>query len=155
MEIGIFGSFNSEDKGVSLGPELVVNGGFDTDTAWTKGAGVTILGSKLVVNTSGVCDTYQGIGSKFGSKYFVSFEVSGYFSGNGQVTLGYGVGADKISFNGSGFYSGIIRPRATLSNSLLITCLVAAVFNVDNVSVRGVSGDLGANMVGDPVEFLG
>lgn len=59
-----------------FGPNLVVNGGFDSDSAWTKGTGVTISGGALnLAASSGYAE--QGIATVPGRTYAVTGLVSG------------------------------------------------------------------------------
>jgi len=41
-----------KSKGLVLGPELVTNGTFDTDTGWTKGTGWSISGGQASIDGS-------------------------------------------------------------------------------------------------------
>jgi hypothetical protein len=70
-----------------LGPELVTNGGFDSDTAWTKGAGWSITGGAASINgATGNSDLFQGISVVDGRFYVVEFDVSA-ISSNGRLYL--------------------------------------------------------------------
>lgn len=59
-----------------FGPNLVVNGAFESDTAWTKGTGVTISGGALnLAANSGYAE--QGIPTAPGRTYVVTAVVTG------------------------------------------------------------------------------
>jgi hypothetical protein len=64
--------------------ELVTNGGFGSDTRWTKASGCTITGGKLVASAS-TGKTYQsggnGISLTSGKKYIISFTVTEWSAG--------------------------------------------------------------------------
>jgi hypothetical protein len=67
-------------RAYQLGPELVTNGGFDSDVGWQKGSGWTISGG-VAVATATSNPIYQGglygqAGTISGKKYLVSFTVS-------------------------------------------------------------------------------
>jgi hypothetical protein len=59
---------------MALGPNLVVNGGFDADTGWTKTGATTITGGycRIPYNDS---SSYQVISITLGSTYQVQYEV--------------------------------------------------------------------------------
>lgn len=59
-----------------LGVELVTNGGFDTDTDWVKGAGVTISGGQAVFTSSAEVTLLDqdGAGYLNGSVYRLAFD---------------------------------------------------------------------------------
>jgi hypothetical protein len=75
-----------KSKGLVLGPELIANGGFDTDTDWTKGTGWSIAGG-LSVKVSGTAASIEQSGRSFEANcwYQIEFDVSG-FSGTGSIT---------------------------------------------------------------------
>jgi hypothetical protein len=129
-----------KSRGLTLGPELVVNGGFDSDTAWTKGAGWTISGGKLVATSvaSGV-EAKQSIPSLVaGYRYIITFDVS-VTSGILKVNLGdLGFTPTELFVPISGSYS--YRPAN--SGAAQITFWAASTFTgtIDNISVRELPG---------------
>ena len=139
----VSGSNTFVSKGYSLvvpqaryGPELVVNGGFDSDTDWSKGTGWTISGGKANCSSAVTTEIYQGIGY-VGKKYTVTYTVSNYVSGNITVAFGY---SDSLLTNGNGTYSitGIVTSvnRIGFFNSNGFTG------SIDNISVVEVLNSL-------------
>lgn len=62
--------------------ELVVNGGFDTDTSWTKGAGVTITGGEMVFAAASFSNGRQTISMVAGRTYRIRFALTSRTSGS-------------------------------------------------------------------------
>lgn len=119
----------------NLGPELVENGGFDTDTWWTKGAGVTISGgtANLTASSNGV--TAPGTPLVIGKRYLVRVTITSYTSG----TLYLSDGTTNFgAWNAVGTYETIITATST---TLSFRAVASATLSFDNVSVREVPGN--------------
>jgi hypothetical protein len=132
-------------KGTALGPELVTNGGFDTDTAWFKTSGVTISGGQLVFsNVGGGGHASQNISFPGPSTYKVTFVVTNYSGGTifaririaGGLIVVFGVG-------GNGAYDVLLAPNFTPNQFELIASGNGgnATATFDNISVREVPGN--------------
>lgn len=111
------------------GSELVVNGGFDTDSIWSKGAGVTISGG--TANFSGLAGDTQQIILVSGKTYKYSFEIKNYVSGT--ITLYFGTTTTGVK-NSNGVYSGTIISNGT-NIDFFTTNFIGS---IDNVSVQEV-----------------
>lgn len=143
-----FGSFFSATQAaaataMTLGPELVTNGGFATDTDWTKGAGVTIAGGKATLVSSAVLGLYQNIGMAAGKQYFVSLNVTDYTSGNLECWPGGTPPGDKVQISaGTGVKTFIFDTVGDAPNGNLIfgdlDGLNAYSLSIDNVSVKEI-----------------
>lgn len=127
-----------------LGPELLTNGGFDTDTAWTKGTGWTISGGIASANVTGYAGIAQAIGAVVGRPYRITLTVT-VVSG----ALGVGIGPSGANvfdplITVSGQYTFLITPAAGTSNGNFYVrgngTSGAFVGSVDNISVREVLG---------------
>ncbi|ENV46047.1 hypothetical protein P255_01427 [Acinetobacter brisouii CIP 110357] len=71
-----------KSKGLVLGSELVTNGGFTTDTSWSKGTGWSIANG-FATHTSGTPSTLtQPVSVTTGRAYQIEFDVSNTSSGN-------------------------------------------------------------------------
>jgi len=121
-------------------PELVTNGGFDTDTAWSKGAGWTISGGTAVATgVVSFADIQQNLPAvELGRTYIISFSVS-VTSGSVQVFLGSsGSGPGAVTtINGSGTYSFLHhKSPADTIRTILFRGGAAFTGTIDNVSVR-------------------
>ena len=123
----------------SLGAELVTNGGFDTDTGWTKNSGWTISGGKANATTTSNDQLFTALSISPGKTYLVTFDVISYTSGTPWVWLGQGVSTPFSTTPGAKRYylaagSGdtLIRFGAAFS--------VGWTGSIDNISVKEVTG---------------
>ena len=141
MITGTIASSRSTSGG--LGPELVTNGGFDTDTDWDKYNGTTISGGEAIINLPGTYKTVliQTISIQNQHTYRITFDVTNYSSGNFEVGLGN---------TSNGVYSGLINANGSYSFDLYLDDASAPlqidffaqdvdpVLNIDNVSVKEI-----------------
>lgn len=117
------------------GAEMIVNGTFDTDTKWSKGAGVSIENGKAVFNNASVgAGINQGIGMQEGKTYRIEFTVSDYVSGNAMIYF-YGSNQYGVSRLGNGRFVQHITATANVGNFSIITS-GSGTFKIDNVSVK-------------------
>lgn len=132
--------------GATTGSELSINGSFDTDTSWTKGAGVTISGgtanfSSVAVGANRLYQSNVLGGSPAGKSYLISYVVSGYSSGSVRFLIGGGAGAYGIIRSANGTYSEIITVGAsTTANQIEIYVQSIFTGSVDNISVKEIAG---------------
>jgi hypothetical protein len=114
--------------------ELVTNGGFDTDTEWTKGTGWTISGGTANC-LNGTSSNLQSVSTPltFGRVYRVEFTISNYVGG--QVAIG-NFGADGISRSANGTYTQLIVAGET---TVRIRAQVSFTGSIDNISVKEVA----------------
>jgi len=115
-----YGSLDRTDLGV----ELVTNGTFDTDTTgWTAGNNATLAIDtarlKITSDSGGNGYAYQGIATKIGSQYRVSFD---YTTGTGALALiwigtsaGLGDVLQRGDFSTSGNYTVPFTATSTTS----------------------------------------
>ena len=133
------GSMNSIFPPYEVLPtELVTNGGFDTDSGWTKGTGTTISGGNAnFVNATGV-SLYQNIGTQEGSVKVV-FNVTNYTSGTLNIYSGgnQSVGVINVSANALGTYTAdVIRTGG--NNNIIFGSTSGFTGSIDNVSVKEI-----------------
>ena len=115
------------------GPELVTNGGFDSDSDWTLGTGFSIADGVLSVSNATNQSAQQQITDVVSGKtYVIQFTVSNYVSGSVRAQIG---GATSF-FSSAGTHTGIVTATSTPQTLLLTVGGVAASFTIDNVSVR-------------------
>jgi len=114
-------------------PEVVVNGGFATDTVWTKGINWAITGGAAVA-TLATSNLSQASILTIGSWYCITFTVSGYVTGTLTPTAGVTTGT-AVSANGT--YTQVLR---ALTSTDLIFTGTAFTGNIDNVSVKVIPG---------------
>lgn len=129
---------SSRNRSRQYGDNLVVNGGFDTDTDWNKETGWTINGGKASFDgLSNYRSIYQNAGIKADTKYILNYTISDYVSGSFRPLLGGGnAGVTRTS---NGVYTEEIT-TATVSNSFALFQAMTGPFigSIDNVSVREV-----------------
>jgi hypothetical protein len=126
------------DVDVSGQAELVTNGGFDTDSDWTKGTNWTISAGVASKSPGGAGDISlsQDIGAVAGSKYLISI-TSTRVANSAFVRLGGSTNQVTLNAVGTETYQAILNAES--SNSLL-SIVPTALYEgtIDNVSVREV-----------------
>ena len=115
------------------GADVVVNGGFDADANWTKGAGWTITGGKAVATATTGNLTASVSPLVAGTMYRVTFDCT-VTSGTFQVLLG-SVTTGVISASGSYTVYGTSN-----STTLVIDGVSAFTGTVDNLVVQPLMG---------------
>lgn len=132
------GLWLDKSQGLELGPELVVNGGFDSTAAWITAYGTTISGGKLT--TSNAVDASQQTinGVVLGNTYKITFTIDSISSGKVRCVF---TGSVSPYFTQAGTYT--IYQQATTNNSLLYLGFggVATTCVIDNISVRELKGN--------------
>ena len=125
-----------EDANHPLGPELVVNGGFDTDSGWTKGTGWTISVGVASSDGSQVSNSllYQDAGTVSGKRYLVTFTVSSFTSG--KITAYSGDSGAGTARSATGAYSQVITCSGANANRINLVASSSFVGSIDNISVR-------------------
>lgn len=137
---------------MSLGPELVVNGGFDTDTDWTdvpESSSWLIETGRLIflAVSPGSFTKEQTISITPGKSYQVSVDTVHWSNGN---IISVFLGGTEIVLSAVS-YSGIVEAGATDSKIRFVGTAIApeSLDKFDNVSVREVLADDG----GIPMDF--
>lgn len=145
---------NQDDAQWYLGPELITNGGFDTDSVWSKN-GVNISGGYLNFSSAPEGSyAYQKVLSPY-KAYVIKFEI---IEISGKVTAFCGLSQGSSSnqhFDTIGQKTIIITNSGATNGNIAI----GSVFNlttaiVDNVSVKEVLYH-NPNRVSDPFFELG
>lgn len=126
-----------KSKGLVLGGELVINGSFDTDTAWNKNTGVSI--SSGIVNISTTASGHaisQATAVPANKIYKVTYTINSYSSGGLRCNVGGTVG---IIRNSDGTFTEYVRAFGYSTLQLVTTS--GFVGSVDNFSVKEVLGN--------------
>ena len=117
---------------IKLGPELIVNGNFDTDSAWQKDAGWSISDgvakSVATTNTPIRNDTT----TETGKTYLTEFTVLDYVSGEVQIQASVN-GIKRVA---NGTYKELLTASAVAQISVRADFATGFVGSIDNVSVR-------------------
>lgn len=123
--------------------ELVSNGGFDSDTLWTKGTGWTIPGTGVATKAAGTASYLvqlaaagQNGGVVLGTLVKLTYTISGYSAGTLQPVLSTtAVGAIRSA---DGTYTDYIRMTGT-GPEVTFYADAAFIGSIDNVSVTRMS----------------
>jgi len=134
-----------------IGEELVTNGGFDTDSDWTKGTGWTISGGSANANiASGFHDIDQAIDVVEGTLYRVEFEITAYTSGGVTPYLGNSGSSEAdipltgpfvtsiSTATGLGVYYGYVVCPVGQAKVILLRAAGSFIGSIDNISVKEI-----------------
>jgi len=143
------------DVGSVSGPELVVNGGFDTDASgWStlNGATLAAVDGKLRLTSQaanyGAAQT--GVVTVVGKTYTLTLDISGTFSTSVQVG---GATVLASAIRSGAFRVSFVAAATTTGITLLVNSGVGNSIEFDNISVREAIPDRsykaqGANIIG-------
>ncbi len=119
--------------------ELITNGAFASDTAWTKGSNWTIASGVASKAVSGAVSALsQTITLVPGATYRVAFTVAAYSAGAVEPQLIGGTAVVGTSRTANGTYVENLVAGAS-NTGFALSAAAAGVFNVDNVSVKRVA----------------
>lgn len=127
---------------LTLGPELITNGAFDSDTYWTKGTGWTISGGRASRDSqASATELKTGAILTEGSTYKLTFTLVAISGASLSVQSG-GPGATQVGYPSTstpGVYSLYVTAK-TLStvNAIRFIAVSDCVVSIDNVSLREV-----------------
>jgi len=148
-QIGLAASFDITVDGVGydyLTPELVTNGGFDTDTNWNKSAHWTISGGQATMpSTSSFLPLSQtGLDFELGKRYYITFDVVAVtgecnLRRNTTAVLNFSTTGPKAVIYDNSVSAGAVQFARNTSPS---SCII------DNVSVREVLIQVGNMQLG-------
>jgi hypothetical protein len=119
------------------GPELVVNGGFASDSDWTKGTGWSIANGVATKSPGTSANLDQTMDVVTGTMYEVSLSLSGVSAGSATVYL-QGSATENVSsaMTSSGVYTFLLEAGTASSYDLRINASSTFAGSIDNVSVR-------------------
>ncbi len=124
----------------TVGAELVTNGGFDTDSGWTKETAVSIASGGLVFTaTANGASGYQSFAPKANTLYKVVMEVESISSGG--LYPQFFAGAASTAVTTVGTHTAYIKTPADVSNGNFgITANGTTTAKLSSISVREVTG---------------
>lgn len=133
--------------GVGSDDESIINGEFDTDTDWTKGAGWTISGGTANHVPGAASSLSQDISAISGMLYAIKYDVLNLTTGTVTPSIG---GTPGVTRSENGSYEEVIQagtvfplqfPIPFRTATSLFSMVADASFSgsVDNISVRGSS----------------
>jgi hypothetical protein len=122
------------------GPELVTNGTFDTDTAWTKGTGWTISGGTANADGTGNGTnlTQAGLSLVAGRRYLMTYTL---IRNSGAIVPLLSGGGGSVSFNSrtvSGTYTQVVTATHNHTSLIFQSGVSPSQLNgsVDNVTLK-------------------
>jgi hypothetical protein len=114
--------------------ELVSNGGFDTDTVWTK-TNTTIAGGVGVFSAANFGNVRQTISMTAGKTYRVRFTVASYTAGGVRIRLFGSANTDGTNRTAAGTYTEDLVAPASPTSFRVIGSTSSDTLTVDNVSM--------------------
>lgn len=123
---------------LGFGPELVANGGFDTDTVWVKVNATIALGvANLGDGIAAAANVNQPIILVAGALYRVQFDVTAYTSGSVRPTFIGGTAVSGTLVSAVGSYSENMI-AVTGNNELRMAGVTTPVLSIDNMSLTRI-----------------
>jgi len=124
----------------NLGAELVTNGGFDSDTDWTKGTGWTISGGVASrPNIGSGTSLTQAVALTANSLYLLTYTLT-QTSGNFNTAFQGGSSVFGPNRTTGGTYTEVLR-AVSGSNTLAFQAGSTFAGTIDNVSLRLIPGN--------------
>ncbi len=123
--------------GLRLGPELMLNGGFATDTVWNKGAGWTIAGG-VAVRVPNASPTVLSQGSLTlvaGASYLLVYTITIRTAGTVTGRLSGGTTVSGAANNAANTYHEVLT-AVTGNNTLQFNASSGGDLSMDNVSLK-------------------
>lgn len=126
-----------KSKGLALGPELVTNGDFSSDTWWLKGPGCTISGGVGVATSAASGSGFYKTGLlTTGAYYEITFTV--VHCSSGAFKVGFFNTAYSAAYSIPGTYTVRLRADGT---GFVVETVGTTTGSIDNVSVRELPGN--------------
>lgn len=127
---------------IAAQPDLIVNGAFNSDTAWTKNTGWTISAGKAhgeAVASAQLLAPSSAVAAVVGRAYLVTYEISNYVSGGVSFVFG---GINGIARSSAGTFTEIMIAISTATFNMQRR-LVDFTGSIDNISVKEIPGNHG------------
>lgn len=139
----------------AYGSELVTNGGFATDSDWTKGTGVTISGGVAIATAAPNGSTLlsQSIALTALRLYEINFTVLNRTSGQFNIRFNGGTAVATINRTANATYRFYLRAESG-NNAVAINNSGTGDAQFDNVSVREVTAVRQIGLLNDGIGDL-
>lgn len=129
-----------KSKGLVLGAEIVNNGGFGSDTAWSKGANWTISDGKLSATGASAFSTVtQMYAFTTGRLYKVSYTIAAIAEGSVRLSLFAGTQKNGTARSTVGTFEEFFFADGNTSLGMQATSVFSG--SIDNVSIRELPGN--------------
>ena len=123
-----------------IGPELVDNGGFATDTDWTKGTGWTISGGTAIHAAGSATQLTQSISMTLGKVYQATCDVVACSGGTGSLQFRSGGTTTAATIDVIDVGSSVQITYVAEGNSQVAVFAGAGTdLTIDNISVREIN----------------
>lgn len=120
----------------ALGPDLIENGTFASDTLWTKGTGWTIAGGLGVATASGNGQgLFQNETMVAGAFYLVTFTLGGFSAGGVRPFIAGGATVLGTTRSANGTYSEVLTAGAT-PTAIGLQAVGTTTLNIDNMVLK-------------------
>ncbi len=130
---------HSGGSGTGIGPNLIVNGSFATDTAWTKGTGWTIAAGVATAVATGASALSQVIAALVpGKTYRVTYSITAQTVAGDGIAFIVGGPPQSTPRTGVGTYTQDVVFGAGTTFQFNAAVGGAWEGSIDNVSVRQV-----------------
>lgn len=131
-----------QSQGLVLGPELVVNGTFDTSASWNVSAQSSITGGVArVVSTDGSFQNIAQSRTLQAGLYELSIDIVAVAAGALQVAFTGGGVSARVIASTPGTYKRFLNVTTTASSSLDFFRFGVTDVTFDNVSLKRISGN--------------
>tara|TARA_Y100001951_G_C11257269_1_gene250189 strand:- start:3 stop:1106 length:1104 start_codon:yes stop_codon:yes gene_type:complete len=154
MGDGALDGFNliGDEVDATLGSDLVTNGGFDTDSDWTKGTDWSIDTTDGVAKGDSTTDNLiQSDIVEVGKHYKITYTIKDYVAGSVRVELSTDTSAG-VTRSSNGTFTETLKANSTY---IAFDARTSFTGSIDNVKVYEVNGNSGimTNMASD--DFTG
>jgi hypothetical protein len=134
---GLVGLQFDKSKSLTLGAESVTNGGFDTDTAWTKGTGWAI-GSGVATHTGGTAGYISQLGVTIGKTYKITLTIT---NTDGRALQLIGAFWTNTLTVGSTAGTYTVYAIASSDTMWFYANTAGTTISIDNISVKELPGN--------------
>jgi hypothetical protein len=131
-----------DEHDTTLGSDVVVNGGFDTDSTWAKGTGWTISGG--TASSDGTQSDYSNLNQTsiltVGQVYKVQFNITEISAGHFRPSIQTSTTVFGDSYTTSGVKTWYVKATGT---DLKLQANADFIGSIDDVSVKPFDGNYG------------
>jgi len=121
-----------------IGPDLIRNGDFASDTIWSKGTGWTIAAGVATAVATGASALSQTASFQSGKTYRVSFSITAQNIAGGGIAFIVGGGLQSTPRTGVGRYTQDVIAGATTTFQFNAAGAGTWEGSIDNVTVQKV-----------------
>jgi uncharacterized protein (TIGR02145 family) len=125
-----------QEMQASANVEKITNGGFDTDTVWTKQTGITILGGLAhFLDSPSLSLLYQTATTTIDKWYKITYTVSNYVTGGVRIAGSFGT--NSTIRTGNGTFIEYLKAGST-TGAIYLRAQGTTTLDIDNFSVQEI-----------------